>query len=506
MNVPNSLIRRWSLAPLAVAMAAFVGCQTAPSTSDGSSSASSSGSSTAVTAPAGSSVAKIETDLYTLQKSVSSQVTVGQPFDYVYTLTAHNALRSVVVNDEVPSGAQLISTSPTADVRGSAFSFPIGEMAAGETRTMTATMQANDVGTLVNCATVTAIPVACSTVVVGRAAIAVTKTVDRSTVKVGEPVNFTMSVVNEGNAVARNVVLTDRLPRELVPTVAGQPLSFTVGDLAPGEVRTFSIPVGTTVRGRFVNVVEGTASNVTPDANDRAEAAVTVLQPGLSIEKTGTAEQFINRNATYSIVVTNSGETTLSPVQVVDTVPAGNVIINAGGGTVNGNVISWVIPSLAAGDRETFSITVTNRQAGVTTNSVTATAPGDKLTASSQASTTWRGVAGVLVSLVDDPDPIMVGDTTTLTVLIRNQGNADITNVRAVLNLPAELSAVSTSAGQLAERRVTFPVTEVLPPQQSVTYTVVVRGAREGDARSRLTLETNETRAPIISEESTTVY
>jgi hypothetical protein len=35
---------------------------------------------------------------------------------------------------------------------------------------------------------------------------------------------------------------------------------------------------------------------------------------------------------------------------------------------------------------------------------------------------------------------------------------------------------------------------------------VVVRGAREGDARSRLTLETNETRAPIISEESTTVY
>lgn len=504
MNLTQSF-RTWTTSIALASLAFLAGCQTAP---ESTSAAPASASPSRVSAPVvadGTTVATINTDLYTLTKTVRRQVVVGQPFDYVYTLTAKTAIKDVVVNDEVPSAASLISTSPTADVRGSSFTFPVGELAAGDTRTLTATMQANSTGTLVNCATVVAVPVACTEVLVGQPMIAVSKTVDRSTLKVGETATFTMTVRNEGSAVAENVVLSDRLPAGLRPA-DGSALSFSAGSLASGESKSFTLPVVATSKGQFCNVVEGVASNVVGDANDKAEACITVLEPGLSVEKTGTADQFINRNATYSIVVTNTGETTLSPVQVVDTLPEGNVIVNAGGGTVTGNTITWTIPSLGAGDKETFSLTVTNRVAGVTCNRVTASAPGDSLTASSQACTTWRGVAGVLLEFVDDPDPIMVGETTTFTIRATNQGNADLTNVRLSLAADSELSVVSASAGVTSERKVEFPVTAVLAPKATVTYTVIVRGTSEGDARSRVTLETNETRAPVVEEESTTIY
>jgi uncharacterized repeat protein (TIGR01451 family) len=502
-NLP-ALLRTFAYTVGFASIALFTGCQTAPEPTATSTEPAPRfapmTSSTTVPAPmmassdGTTSVANINSDLYTLTKSVRRQVVVGQPFDYVYTLTAKTALKNVVVTDEVPSGATLVSTSPTADSRGSSFAFPIGELAAGESRTLTATMRANSVGTLVNCATVTAIPAACTTVTV------------RDTVKVGEGATFTITVRNEGTAVAENVVLNDRLPAGLRTADGSSTVSFPAGSLAVGESRTFNLPVTTTTKGRFCNVVEGVASNVVPDANDNAEACITVLEPGLSVEKSGTPEQFINRNATYNIVVTNTGETTLSPVEVVDAVPAGNVIVNAGGGSVSGNNISWTIPSLAAGARETFTIVVTNRTAGQTCNSVTASAPADRLTDSAQACTVWRGVAGVLVELVDDPDPIQVGETTTMTVRITNQGNADLTNVRAVASLSSELAVVSTSAGAQSERRVEFPAIPVLASKAVVTYTFVVRGTGEGDARTRLSVETNETRSPITEDESTTVY
>lgn len=505
-----SLLRKWSTSALIASLAAFSGCQTAPE-SAAPAPAAAAPAPAATPAPAvssndGTSVASINSDLYTLTKSVRRQVVVGQPFDYVYTLTAKTALKNVVVSDEVPAGASLVSTSPVADVSGSAISFPVGELAAGDSRTLTATLKAKSTGTLVNCATVAAVPVACTTVNVGQAAIAVTKTVDRDTLKVGEGATFTLTVRNDGSAPAENVVLNDTLPAGLRTADGASTVSFPAGTLAVGESKTFTLPVTTTTKGSFTNTVTGVASNVIGDANDTAEASLKVLAPGLNVEKSGTAEQFINRNATYAIVVSNTGETALSPVNVVDTVPEGNVIVNAGGGTVAGNTITWTIPSLASGAKETFNVAVTNRTAGRTVNSVTASAPGDNLTASAQAPTTWRGVAGVLLEVVDDPDPIQVGETTTYTVKATNQGNADLTNLRLSLALPGELTALSASSGIVSEKKVDFPITPVLASKASVSYTVIVRGSAEGDARARVTLETNETRSPVVEEESTTVY
>ena len=78
-----------------------------------------------------------------------------------------------------------------------------------------------------------------------------------------------------------------------------------------------------------------------------------VLQPGLKITKEGPAELFLPRAASYNIVVSNTGDTTLQGVVVTDTAAAGTSIMEAGGATVNGNTATWNVGDLAKGDSKT---------------------------------------------------------------------------------------------------------------------------------------------------------
>jgi uncharacterized repeat protein (TIGR01451 family) len=80
---------------------------------------------------------------------------------------------------------------------------------------------------------------------------AITKSVNRGTVKVGDTVEYTISVTNLGNATATNVVVEDSLPSFLSlsgasatrgdVSVSGSTVRVVIGDLAPGETVTVTI-------------------------------------------------------------------------------------------------------------------------------------------------------------------------------------------------------------------------------------------------------------------------
>ena len=69
---------------------------------------------------------------------------------------------------------------------------------------------------------------------------------------------------------------------------------------------------------------------------------------------------------------------------------------------------------------------------------------------SAQACTLWRGVAALLIELVDDPDPLQVGETTTYTIRVTNQGTADDNNVVIVANFPNGITPTTATGGTVA--------------------------------------------------------
>lgn len=86
----------------------------------------------------------------------------------------------------------------------------------------------------------------------------------------GKVLRYTVKVTNTGNAPARNVVVTDRLPGGLTlvgrqGTRSGSAVHFRVGTLAPGASKVIRVQVRsrTGLTGRRVNVATATATGVT---------------------------------------------------------------------------------------------------------------------------------------------------------------------------------------------------------------------------------------------------
>ena len=95
---------------------------------------------------------------------------------------------------------------------------------------------------------------------------------------------YSIRVRNPGKAVARNVVVTDRLPSGLVyvkasrrATVRGRTITIPMGNLQPGRFRTVKVTVraAANVRGRKVNVAVARATDVRPVR----DTAATVFRP-----------------------------------------------------------------------------------------------------------------------------------------------------------------------------------------------------------------------------------
>lgn len=137
-----------------------------------------------------------------------------------------------------------------------------------------------------------------------------------------------------------------------------------------------------------------------------AEACTTIVQPGLKLVKDTTDKQLlINRAATYTIVVSNIGDVPLTEVVVTDTAAPETRIASADAGRVSGNTATWNVGQLAPGQQKELTVKVLSTVPGRFCDTATvATAQG--LRESAQACTEWIGVTGVLVEVVDDPDPI----------------------------------------------------------------------------------------------------
>lgn len=435
-----------------------------------------------------------------LLKQMPAEVSYGQEFMYQLQAVATENVADIVVRDRVPEGAVYARSEPPARVTGDLLEWNWSEMDAGQTREIRVWLRPEREGRLGSCATIHAVSRACAFTVVGRATLAITKT-GPATASVGEDIPYNITVSNSGNSFAKGVVVTDTVPNGLAHASGHGTLTFNVGDLGPNQSRSIPVVLRGMGRGRYCNTATATSSNA---ARVSAEACTAIVQPGLQVTKTGPPEQFIGKNADYTITVINSGDTLLSNVTVTDTAPQVARIITASGAAVAGTQAGWRIPELRPGERKSFTLTLTTATSGTHANGVVAAAGG--LTAQAQAATLWRGIGAMLVEVVDSPDPILIGGTTTYTIRITNQGSADLVNVNTVGSFPREITPSAAQNGTITGSTVRFQTIPRIAAGQSVTFTVTGRGAVEGDGRVKFSFTEDTLGSPVIEEESTRVF
>lgn len=458
-------------------------------------------------APAPAPAAKTTCDdptwgLVRMDKTMPAEVAMGAEFMAQLQLGAQACAGNVVIHDMVPPNATYVRSEPAAVVDGKNLTWNIGNLDSGEARTIKIWLKASAEGTIVNCASVYAEPRTCATTVVVRPAIQLTKQAPAEVV-ICDPIPMTLVVKNAGSSALTAVKVQDSLPQGL--TSDGKTsLTFDVGNLAAGQSREFKFNAVAANPGKFVNTAKATSAQ---GVEAEASATTVVRQPVLAITCKAPADAFMGRTFEVCYNVVNKGDVAAAGTVLEVPVPAGLTFrsATAGGRVAGGNVV-WDLGALAPNAPRDLCATFASTSAG--TFRFAGTAKG---TCAKPVSTTCqtgvKGVSALLLEKADDPDPISVGETTTYTVRVTNQGTADDTNIKMVVEFPAEIDPVSASnGGVVSGKKVTFPAYPRLAAKQAFTYTIQAKGVKVGDARVTFIRTSDDIPAPTTAEESTRVY
>jgi uncharacterized repeat protein (TIGR01451 family) len=440
--------------------------------------------------------------LIRMSKTMPQEAMLGASFMTELHLTAQACAANVVVHDTVPANASYVRSEPAASVNGSQLTWQIGNLDAGESRQIKLWLKAEKEGTIMNCASVSADARVCASVPVVKPAVELTKSEPKD-VTVCDPIPVTLVVRNTGSDHLTGVKVTDTLPAGLT-SEGKSSLMFDAGNLAPGESKEFKFNAAAAHTGNYVNSAEVTSDQ---GVTAKASASTAVHQAVLAITCKAREQQYLERPFDVCLTVSNSGDVPAAGSQVVLPIPTGLKLSSAtAGGHMSGNDVVWDLGALAVNTPQQVCATFTSTSAG--TYEFHATAKG---TCATQVATSCEtriiGVSALLLEKADNPDPIEVGETTTYTVKVTNQGTADDTNIKMVVEFPVEIDPVSASnGGVISGKKVTFPAYPRLAPKQAFQYSIVAKGVKVGDARVTFIRTSDGIPAPTSAEESTRVY
>ncbi len=366
-------------------------------------------------------------------------------FEIVVTNSGDIDLENVMVTDPL---------SPSCDMM-------IGDLAIGESFTYTC----DDVGVAegyTNIAEVTGDPVGGgdpvededpSTVDTTNPSLVIIKedadnTDDTQTISPGGTATFTVTVVNNGNVDLTNVSVSDPL---------SPACDMMIGDLAVGEAIQYTCSIDD-VTDSFTNLAEVTGDPVgggDPVSDDDPSDVLVVGTASVSIDKhaaDGSDLQLINpgQEATFEIVVTNTGEVDLENVLVTDPLLP---------------ECDMEIGFLAVGESVSYFCVDPNVQANYVNLATVVADPtnGDPQVSDEDDSEVDLTNPAVLIvkddaDNTDDTQLVEIGGTATFTITVVNKGNVDLENVQ-----------VSDPASPDCDTTI-----DLIPVGESVSYTCTI--------------------------------
>nr|WP_304650995.1 SpaA isopeptide-forming pilin-related protein [Tessaracoccus sp. ZS01] len=406
----------------------------------------------------------------TKDADVATYDAVGDVITYTFvaTNTGNVTLTDVVITDPLPNlsaltcdPAQPTTLAPGASIECSA--------------TYTVTQADLDAGSVDNTATTVGTPPEGENVTdtddetvpaTQSPAIELTKDADVATYDaVGDVITYTFVATNTGNVTLTDVVITDPLPN--LSALTCDPAQPTT--LAPGASMecsaTYTVTQADLDNGSVDNTAttEGTPPAGEPVTDTDDETVPATQSPAISIVKTADVATYdaVDDVIRYTFLVTNTGNVTLTDVQVTDPLEGLSALecTPAMGATL--------APQETMECSATFSVTQADLDAGSVDNTATTTGTppaGDDVTDTDDETVPATQTPAIqIVKSADLTSYDAAGDVVTYTLTVTNTGNVTLTNVTVsdeMLAVDAAACAATLVPGASCELSFEYTVTQ----------------------------------------------
>jgi uncharacterized repeat protein (TIGR01451 family) len=320
------------------------------------------------------------------------------------------------VLDVLPAGVTYVSDSSGGSYDAASGVWTVGPLAAGGSASLDITVTVDVVGAIANTAEVETADQPDPDSIPGNSVpseddqasvtlegvqidLELTQAVSATQVTPGDPVTFTITLVNRGPSNATGVAVSDLLPAGVVYQVDTPSQGtfdsatgvWSVGSLPVGASVTLDVSAIVTTVGTHTNTAQVSAANEpdvdsTPANNVAAEddqdsVQVTATLIDLELSKAiSNATPDIGSDVTFTITVGNQGPSDATGVVVGDLLPAGlDYVADSGAGVYEPTSGAWTVGFVPAGGVVSIDITATVTAAIPVTNTaeVTAANQGD---------------------------------------------------------------------------------------------------------------------------------
>jgi uncharacterized repeat protein (TIGR01451 family) len=445
----------------------------------------------------------------TLVKVAPAEVQVGKAakFELHVRNTGTVAVHSVRVQDLVPAGTEFVAANPPAQPGPEGeLDWSLGTLKPGDEAMIEVEVTPVTEGEIGSVAMVAFAAEAGARSRVTRPDLTLQVTSVKE-VMIGQDVALSIKIANPGSGPATGIVLEERVPSGL-KHAAGPELEFEVGTLKPGETRELELTLTAAQAGRVVNQI---AARGDGNLQAQAQCEVEVLAPALEIQVEGPSRRYLERQATYTVSVSNPGTATAKDVELVTRLPRGLKFVkanNSGHYDAGTHTGMWSLEELPPAESGTVMLTAIPVEPGEQRLRAEGRAK-QNLTDEQEQITLVEGLAELSFQIRDVADPIEVNGETHYEILITNQGSKAAENVRLTALLPRELRFVSADGPArfaVSGQQVSFEPIARLMPGAEASCRIVVQGLQSGDLRMRVQVTADDLQQPILREESTRVY
>jgi uncharacterized repeat protein (TIGR01451 family) len=330
-------------------------------------------------------------DLSVTKTASIAQVGLGENFTYTIQVTNNGSVTSQAVTliETFPEPVKFVSADITfSEQNENSFTFDLGDIATGETRTLEIVVTAPTLSTeTITSETVVSsqtsdpnldnnnISLATNVLPTALPNLTIARNNISDEVGLRENYSYSLTVKNDGSVAATGVVITEYLPSgvDYISSNSGFSVgefngvvTAQLGQISPGESKTVDITVSSILAGELISRTEVTSDQTDANSLDNLivgkNTVTSILPTGIDLEleiTTSNLNPAVDEEVTLTLTLTNKGPGTATTIKVKDNLPPELTFIstNAEQGSYDSNTGIWDVGNMRDNLSRTLNIT-----------------------------------------------------------------------------------------------------------------------------------------------------